>query len=341
MAAATEQDWAALDTWLATQGMERSPSASPKQFTGGLANLNYLIEVDGQPVVLRRPPPGPLGEGASDMAREHRVLSRLHEHYPLAPRAIAFCDDHDVLGADFQLIEYRPGVTMSDEPPAGTDPAQLTNGFVEALTKLHGIDVERAGLQDLGRPDGFVRRQIDGWERRAKAAFGEDDTPDTVGHIAVWLRDNQPETGRVSLLHNDFKFDNLIFDPDTSAVVAVIDWDMSTLGDPLFELGVTLSYWADDDDPPAIRGLKQSPSLHDGFPDRASLARAYFEAPDLDPVPLGFYLALARFRLAVAWQQMYVLHQRGALAGDQYASFDRIAVEVLDHTAATLDPDHI
>ncbi len=143
----------------------------------------------------------------------------------------------------------------------------------------------------------------------------------------------------MSLLHNDFKFDNMIFDPGSGRVRAVVDWDMSTLGDPLFDLGVSLSYWGEPGDPPGLRDLEQAPSLHDGFPGRRGLADAYFEAAGIEPVPLGFYLALGRFRLAVAWQQMYVLHQRGALAGPKYATFNAVAVDVLAATADSLDPE--
>ncbi len=213
------QDWAALGDWLAAQGMQLD-AREPRQFAGGLANLNYLIHVDGTPVVLRRPPGGALAEGASDMGREARVLSLLPDHYPLAPRSIAYCADRDVIGAEFQLIEYRPGVTIRDGLPEQMRAApgiggELTRRYVEALAALHSIDAEAAGLSGLARrPEGFVRRQTDGWERRARVAFGGD-VPEPAGRILAWLRDNQPPPGGVGLLHNDFKFDNLIVDPAT------------------------------------------------------------------------------------------------------------------------------
>jgi aminoglycoside phosphotransferase (APT) family kinase protein len=338
---AEPQDWAALGRWLESRGMERGP-AEPRQFAGGLANLNYLIEVDGRPVVLRRPPGGPLAEGASDKGREARVLGRLHEHYPLAPRSIAYCDDRGVLGAEFQLIEYRPGVTIRDRLPAAMDASpgigsHLTRELVGAVAALHAIDPGAAGLGDLARrPERFLPRQVDGWERRARAAFG-DGLPPAAGRIVEWLRGNQPPPGRVSLLHNDPKFDNGIFDPASAALRAVVDWDMSTLGDPLFDLGVCLSYWVEPGDPAELHGLGQAPSLLPGFPDRRELAAAYFQAAGRDEEPVGFHLALARFRLAVAWQQMYVLHQRGALAGPRYEGFHALAKLYLEWTADSLD----
>lgn len=337
------QNWAALSDWLRRRGMELDADA-PRQFANGLANLNYLISVDGRPVVLRRPPGGQLAEGASDMAREFRVLSRLHTHYPRAPRAVAFCEDASVLGSPFQLIEYRPGTVVSDTIPqqlAAVPRSRLADEFVTALADLHSIDLDtHPELGELGRPGGFIARQIAGWNRRAHNAF-DASPPTTVEHIVTWLGANAPEPSiKPTVLHNDFKFDNVIFDVN-GAAAAVIDWDMSTLGDPLFDLGVTLSYWAQADDADVIRDLGLSPSLQPGFPDREALAAKYFAAAGREPVPVGFYLALGRLRLAIAWQQLFVLHQRGALVGPKYAGFNRIATSVLAVTADSLSTENI
>lgn len=337
------QDWAALRVWLRGRGMVLDAD-EPRQFANGLANLNYLISVDGRPVVLRRPPGGQLAEGASDMAREFRVLSRLHAHYPRAPRAVAFCDDPSVLGSPFQLIEYRPGTVVSDTVPeqlAAVPNARLADEFVTALADLHAIDLDaHPELGELGRPGGFIARQITGWNRRAHNAF-DGSPPKTVEHIVTWLETSVPEPSITpTVLHNDFKFDNVIFDA-TGTAAAVIDWDMSTLGDPLFDLGVTLSYWAQADDADVIRELGLAPSLQPGFPDRKALAAKYFAAAGREAVPVGFYLALGRLRLAIAWQQLFVLHQRGALVGPKYAAFNRIATSVLSVTADSLSAEDI
>ena len=337
------QNWKALDAWLRGRGMVLDAN-EPRQFANGLANLNYLISVDGRLVVLRRPPGGQLAEGASDMAREFRVLSRLHAQYRRAPQAIAFCEDASVLGSPFQLIEYRPGTVVSDSVPAqlaAIPTARLADEFVTALAELHSIDLDtHPELAELGRPEGFIARQIKGWNRRAHNAF-DGSPPATVEHIVSWLGDAAPETStKPTVLHNDFKFDNVIFDA-TGAAAAVIDWDMSTLGDPLFDLGVTLSYWAQPDDADVIRELGLAPSLQPGFPDRKALAAKYFEAAGREAVPVGFYLALGRLRLAIAWQQLFVLHQRGALVGPKYAAFNRIATSVLTVTADSLSTEHL
>lgn len=337
------QNWDALSVWLRGRGMALDAD-EPRQFANGLANLNYLISVDGRPMVLRRPPGGQLAEGASDMAREFRVLGRLHAHYPRAPRAVAFCEDPSVLGSPFQLIEYRPGTVVSDTVPeqlAAIPTARLADEFVTALADLHSIDLDsHPELAELGRPGGFIARQISGWNRRAHNAF-DGSPPATVEHIVSWLGATAPDPStKPTVLHNDFKFDNVIFDA-TGAATAVIDWDMSTLGDPLFDLGVTLSYWAQADDADVIRELGLSPSLQPGFPDRKELAAKYFAAAGREAVPVGFYLALGRLRLAIAWQQLYVLHQRGALVGPKYAAFNRIATAVLVATADSLSAEHI
>lgn len=335
------QNWEALGAWLREGGMVLD-TVEPRQFANGLANLNYLISVDGRPVVLRRPPGGQLAEGASDMAREFRALSRLHRHYPRAPQAVAFCEDVSILGSTFQLIEYRPGTVVSDTVPeqyAGT--SGLADEFVTALAELHSIDIDtHRELRELGRPDGFIARQIGGWSRRAHNAF-DGCPPKTVEHIVSWLNTAAPEPSvKPTVLHNDYKFDNVIFDA-AGAAAAVIDWDMSTLGDPLFDLGVTLSYWAQADDAEVFRELALAPSLQPGFPDRKALAAKYFAAADREPAPVGFYLALGRLRLAIAWQQMFVLYQRGALVGQQYAAFNRIATSVLAVTADSLSTEDI
>lgn len=337
------QNWDALDAWLHGRGMTLD-ATEPRQFANGLANLNYLIWVDGQPLVLRRPPSGQLAEGASDMAREFRVLGRLHGHYGRAPRAVAYCEDTSVLGCPFQLIEYRPGTVVSDTVPeqlAHVPAARLADEFVTALADLHSIELDALPeLRELGRPDGFITRQISGWNRRAHNAFNGS-PPTTVQHIVSWLEAAAPKPcAKPTVLHNDFKFDNVIFDA-TGAAAAVIDWDMSTLGDPLFDLGVTLSYWAQPDDAEVVRELGLAPSLQPGFPDRKALAAQYFAAAGREAVPVGFYLALGRLRLSIAWQQMFVLHQRGALVGPKYAAFNRIATSVLAVTADSLSIEHI
>jgi aminoglycoside phosphotransferase (APT) family kinase protein len=335
--AVTPQDWPRLAAYLHDAGLAFDLAVPPRQFAGGLANLNYLVRVDGQDVVLRRPPPGPLAEGANDMAREWRVLSRLHACYPLAPKGVHFCDDVDVIGAPFQLIEYRPGIAIGGALPAGFPPAggaALTATLVNAMAALHAVDPGAVGLDTLGRPEGFLGRQVEGWARRAEAVW-PDGVPYSVRRIVSRLRAGVPADGPAVLLHSDFKFDNMLVDPATLAATAVIDWDMATRGDPMFDLAVLLSYWIEPGDPAPLHTLAQVPSLDPGFPTRAEVASAYFAAANRPAQPLDFHLALARFRLAVAWMQLFRRSQAGALAGNRYAGFETLAHAILGHVNAT------
>jgi aminoglycoside phosphotransferase (APT) family kinase protein len=337
-AAIVEQPWPQLASYLASQRMRLDPMP-PRQFAGGLANLNYLVHIDGRPAVLRRPPAGPSAEGANDMAREWRVLSRLHAGYPLAPRGLHFCADHTVLGCDFQIIEYRAGHAVGGTLPIAIRERddvgdQLTDALLDAMITLHTIDPQAVGLDDLGRPDVFVERQIEGWIRRATAVFPT--PPAEVDAIGSWLRAGPRPSSRAALVHNDFKFDNMLIDLDTLTPVAVVDWDMATRGDPLFDLAVLLSYWVERGDPPRLHTLNQVPSLRPGFPSRGEVARRYLTRTGHDETDLRFLLTLARFRLAIAWMQLFRLFERGAVRDPAYASFAAMASSILQWTADTL-----
>ena len=241
------QDWASLAHYLARRGIVFGPGP-PRQFAGGYGNLNYLIEIDGELAVLRRPPAGPLPYGGNDMAREYRILSSLWREYPLAPRAMLFCEEVSVLGAPFQIIEYRPGMVIRDTLPpdlAGRPEVGmlLSRQLVEGLVALHTVDPARVGLETLGRPAGFLARTVDGWAARS-AAIEDLINPHALSGLVDWLRRRMPADAPPSLIHSDFKLDNMILAPETLAPVAVIDWDMGTRGDPLWDLAVMLSYWS-------------------------------------------------------------------------------------------------
>jgi aminoglycoside phosphotransferase (APT) family kinase protein len=334
------QPWERLADWLGARGHDAS-SLSPRQFAGGVANLNYLVRVDGRDVVLRRPPSGALAEGASDMAREARVLATLPSHFPLAPHALAACDDLDVLGAPFQLLEYRPGISIGSDLPLEwrhdvAVPDQLVDALLTAMADLHALDVAELGLDTLGKP-GFLNRQVEGWSRRAHVAY-DGHPPVAVARVVDSLRQRLPaEPARPSLLHCDLKLDNMLFDPDSRLPVAVIDWDMTTTGDPLFDLGVLLAYWVEPSDPGEVLALRQVPSLQPGFPVRAEVAGRYLDRAGREETDLSFYLTLGRLRLALAWRQLFVLHRRGTLTDTKYAAFDDIATAVLGWTAETLN----
>ena len=327
----TPQDWPALAGWLAAQGLRFEPEPAPRQFAGGLANLNYQLRIDGAPAVFRRPPAGELAHGASDKAREAKVLAGLNRCFPLAPRLLAFCADPAVLGVPFQLLEWRPGVAVGAELPpplAVADAPWMLEALTGALAALHALDPEAAGLQDLGRPTGFAERQLRGWTKRAEAAFA-DEAPGALQPLLARLGRTLPPDPPARLLHMDAKFDNLLLDPAHRRATALIDWDMGTLGPPAFDLAVLLSYWIEPGDPADTHALQAVPSLLPGWPGREAVLAAYARAAGELPPHLGWHLGLARLRLATAWMQLYRLWQQGGLSGTRYAGFASLAAAIL------------
>lgn len=302
------QDWRAATTWLAQAGHALTLPGGPRQFAGGLGNLNYLVHLDGQPHVLRRPPSGPLPPGANDMAREYRILSALPQYFELAPKAPVYCADRSVLGAPFLLIEYREGLVVRDRfPPAseaGPDTCrQVAENMIEVLARLHTVDPAAAGLCDLGRPEGMVARQARNWQLRAEQAF-DGALPPALRALAAWLKRPAPEAQRTALLHSDFKLDNLILSPATLKPVALIDWDMGTLGDPLLDVATLLSYWTEDGDHPAMLALSQMPTHLPGFPRRAEVLQMYARKTGTDVSDFAYYRLLAVFKLCTVFQQI-------------------------------------
>ncbi|MFN7174121.1 MAG: phosphotransferase family protein [Thermaurantiacus tibetensis] len=329
--AATPQDWPAIAAWLAARGHALDLAEPPRQFAGGLANLNYRVRLDGRPAVFRRPPPGPLAHGASDMAREAKVLAALARAFPLAPQLLAFCHDASVIGVPFQLLEWRPGLAVAGELPPGLGAHAhrwMLPALVGALAALHRLDPAGVGLGHLGRAEGFAARQLAGWARRAHAAFA-DEAPPALSPLLARLEATLPPDVPARLLHMDPKFDNLLVDPSAATATALIDWDMATRGPPAFDLAVLLSYWIEPGDPPATHALKAVPSLAPGWPGRAAVVAAYAAAAGQRPPHLGWHLALARLRLATAWMQLYRLWQRGSLEGARYSGFARLAGAIL------------
>lgn len=322
------EDWPAIAAWLAALGRRLDLAEVPQRLAGGLANRNYRVRLDGAPAVFRRPPPGPLAHGASDMAREAKVLEALHPAFPLAPRLLAFCPDASVIGVPFQLIEWRDGLAVGAAPPPGLGAERLLPALAGALAALHRLDPAAVGLANLGRTEGFAARQLAGWTRRAEAAFAGEAPPE-LARLLARLEASLPPDVPAQLLHMDAKFDNLLVDPASGEVQALIDWDMATRGPPAFDLAVLLSYWIEPGDPPETHALQAVPSLAPGWPGRAAVVAAYAAAAGQRPPHLGWHVALARLRLATAWMQLYRLWQRGSLEGARYSGFARLAVAIL------------
>ncbi len=326
---------ATLARWLPSHGLALAPGTGLTRLSGGIANRNDRIELSTGPAVLRRPPPGQLAAGASDMGREWRVISALYPHFPLVPRGLAFCDDSSVLGTPFLIIEHRPGVAIGGVLPPGGNGATLVDSTLTQMIALHQLDPAAIGLGDLGKPQGFYPRQLAGWIRRAIAVWGDDNPAAALlDALAAALPADDPAP---VLLHMDLKPDNLLVDPATMQVRAVIDWDMATRGPRGFDLAVLLSYWIEPGDPEAIQALNAVPSLAPGAASRTEITVRYQALGGGDPGDLVWPVALARIRLAVAWMQLYRKWQRGEMTGDRYAGFETLAVAILAHARNRFD----
>lgn len=326
---------------LAAYLKDRLPGADApmnvRQFGGGAANLTYLLDFGGVEYVLRRPPLGPVAASAHDMQREYRVLSKLYKHYPPAPKAFLYCENEDIIGAPFQIMERRRGRVIRTRLPedwAGSDdaPRRMSRALVDTLADFHAVDYGRAGLADLGRPEGFIERQVDGWYARWNKAKVED--LDAMDQSYEWLMANLPEAGRTSLVHNDFKLDNVMLaDDDPGRVVAVLDWDMCTLGDPMSDLGALLTYWCRPDDPETFLAIATMP-VDERFPTRKQLVSWYEERAGITVDNPDYYHVLGLFRLAVILAQIYIRYHRGQTRDERFAHFDKLTTLAAEWAAS-------
>lgn len=312
-----------LAAWLdATLGGHAEPEIL--QFPGGHSNLTYLVRRGGDEYVLRRPPFGSKVKTAHDMGREHTVLSALAPVYPLAPRPIALCTEPEVLGCTFYLMERRRGVILRKDVPAGLtlDAAtctRLSESLVDSLATLHAVDHVAAGLGGFGKPAGYVRRQVEGWTERYHGSR-TDELP-AVTEVAAWLAEHQPADGPPALIHNDWKFDNLIFDDALTRVIGVLDWEMSTVGDPLMDLGTSLSYWVQADDVPAMHQLRFGLTHLPGMLTRDQVVARYAERSGRAIASPTFYYAYGLFKTAVVAQQIYFRFATGKTSDPRFAIF--------------------
>jgi aminoglycoside phosphotransferase (APT) family kinase protein len=287
-----------------------------RQFRQGHSNLTYLVGFGDREAVLRRAPRGATVKTAHDMRREFTILSALQGVYPKAPRPLAFCEDEGVIGAQFYLMERVRGVILrGSHPPPGLEMGPdrmraLSRAFVDDLVALHAIDLQAAGLASLGRPEGYVARQVKGWTERWLRAR-TDDLPE-VEQAAGWLAGHMPPESGAALVHNDYKYDNLVLDPaDPSRIVAVLDWEMATVGDPLMDLGTSLGYWVDPDDPEEMRALSFGPTALPGNLGRVELVERYGRRSGRTVGSALFHYVFALFKIAVIAQQIYRRYREG------------------------------
>ena len=331
--AGEELDLAKLEPFLLNHFPGSTGPLRVEQYPSGHSNLTYLVKLGGREIVLRRPPFGSKVKTAHDMGREYRVLSKLHAAYPPAPKALFFCDDLSILGAPFYLMEPIRGIIVRRDPPAGlpfsAETARvLSEAFIDNLVSLHALDYAACGLGDLGKPQGYMKRQVHGWVARYYGSQSHD-IPEVAG-VSAWLTDHMPPESTPTLIHNDYKYDNIVLNPgDITRIVGVLDWEMSTVGDPLSDLGTSLAYWVDPQDPEDLQKIRWCPSTYAGSMTRAELVERYARKTGRDVSHMPFYLAFARLKLAVIVQQIYYRYHQGLTKDPRFASMPEVVKTLL------------
>jgi len=334
------QDWNRLEKYLRSEGYCFNAQQAPRQFVGGFGNLNFLVSIDNENFVLRRPPLGDLPPGGNDMVREYRVTSRLWKGFPLAPKAIHLCEDTAILGAPFLIMQYRPGAVIHRELPQFLfgKTAMLSTMLIDVLAEFQSVDPGSIGLDDLGKPDGFLDRAVAGWIKRyqiaAKHVYQDRQPPRSAVEIIQWLNQQKTPLGSHTLLHNDFKLNNVVLDKsDFTTPIALLDWDMCTRGDPLFDFATLLSYWVEPDDPPGLNEIGQMPtSTSPGWMSRKELTDYYEKTSGADLSNIHFYRVLTAFKLCIVFMQIYARFVRGTTTDPRIASLGPVLDSLFEFT---------
>ncbi len=324
-------DVPAVASWLRSQVLDPGLAATVKgepevrQFSGGASNLTYLLRYPTGDLILRRPPAGQKARGAHDMRREFTIQSRLKPVYPYVPQMVALCEDESVIGSEFYVMERIEGTILGRDLPPGMELSEqqvraLCTGVLDRLVELHSVDAEKAGLGDLGKGQGYVGRQVAGWTERFRRARTDD-----VGDfedVMSWLAAHQPDDVGSCVIHNDYRFDNVVLDENLQ-VRGVLDWEMATLGDPLMDLGGALAYWVQADDDEVFAQLRRQPTHLPGMLTRAEVVEYYTERTNLlvTPEQWAFYEVFGLFRLAVIAQQIYYRYHHGQTTNESFAVF--------------------
>jgi aminoglycoside phosphotransferase (APT) family kinase protein len=323
-----ELDLTRLEPYLRSHFPDLGGALVVTQFPSGHSNLTYSVSLSDKEMVLRRPPFGSKVKSAHDMGREYHVLSKLHPAYP-TPQPLLYCTDDSLLGAPFYVMERVHGVILRRNLPPGLElppetARKLSESFIDNLAALHSLDYAALGLGELGKPQGYLERQVRGWMERYQGSKTHD-LPE-VEPLSTWLREHMPERSDATLVHNDYKFDNMVLDPtDITRIKAVLDWEMCTLGDPLTDLGAALAYWIDPDDATEMQTVRWGPTIAPGMLRRAELAQRYAEKTGRDLSNIVFYYAFAMFKLAVIIQQIYYRYFHGFTKDERFASLGEVA----------------
>ncbi len=326
--AGEELDPVAVGDWLRARIDGLELPLQIRQFPGGASNLTYLLQFANRELVLRRPPFGHKAKSAHDMGREYRVMEGLRAVYPYVPRMLAFCDDEDVIGSEFYVMERLNGLILRTNLPEGLsftpDQARaLCENMIQRLVDLHQVEWRGTALRELAREGDFVERQVSGWSDR----FVKARTPDVPDYtdIMAWLEASRPPQIRQCLVHNDYRFDNLVLDSaDPLRIVGVLDWEMATIGDPLLDLGNSLAYWIEAADPAPLQLMRRQPTHLPGMMTRQELVDCYLRRSGLQPKSFQFYEVFGVFRLVVIIQQIYYRYFHGQTRDKRFAGFGQL-----------------
>jgi aminoglycoside phosphotransferase (APT) family kinase protein len=324
--AGEDLDWAALDQRLKAVIPHLKGVPAVSQFAGGSSNLTYRLQYENDDLVVRRPPFGTKAKSAHSMIREYRVMNALKPVYPAVPDTLYYTDDLDVIGSEFYVMRKVEGQLIKEKIPGAwnfttADTRRLCLRFWEKLIELHQVDYAAAGLADFGKPAGYVERQILGWNRRFEKVITPD--VDEFADVRQWLEANIPaESGRFAILHGDYRIDNVILDKrDPCNILAVLDWEICALGDPLMDLGSALAYWMQADDPPGLRSLAMQPSGEPGMLSRQEILAMYRDKTGVDTSGFAFYQVFGYWRVGVILQQIYYRYFNGQTRDPRFKTF--------------------
>lgn len=314
------------------------------QYPGGYSNLTYRLEIGDQRYVLRRPPDGAVKRG-HDMEREFRVLSGLKSVFDKVPTTYFYTDDKRIIGVPFYIMEEVEGVILHDGVAGkmGIKPEgwqRIADKWLDTFAELHQLDYKKAGLEELGRPDGYVERQVRNWSKQYLKAATED-IP-TAKKVMEWMDSHQPKEYDHSLIHNDYKYNNIVFADDSwQEIKAVLDWEMCTIGDPLMDLGTSLGYWVTADDHETFKTISRAPTVHEGNPSRRDVVEAYTRKTGREVKHLTFYYVFGLFKIAVIVQQIYYRYQAGYTQDPRFANLNHFTRLLCDTAWNAVQRDRI
>lgn len=315
----------AIQDWLFQQGICLKGTPKITQYSGGASNWTYRIQSDNYDLILRRPPSGTKAKSAHDMVREYRVQKALKPLYPMVPEMVALCTDHTVIGCDFYVMERIEGIILRADLPQDLSLSRdqlkvLCTNMLDSLIALHQLSYQGTDLEMLGKGEGYCRRQVEGWDKRYEKAL----TPDVPNFSAVrqWLHAHVPQDSKTCVIHNDWRFDNLILDrQQPTSIIGVLDWEMTTLGDPLMDLGCALAYWVQDDDNAILKSMRRQPTYLQGMFLRQEVVDYYLQKTGLETNNWTFYEVFGLFRLAAILQQIYYRYYHKETQNPDFKNF--------------------